>query len=73
MERIVRCVDAGLECDFEAHGQTDKEVLDLYIQHVQVVHGMDENPVELAERIMSASRVRTQEKSEAETKSRQAA
>ena len=73
MEIIVKCVDAGLDCAFEAHGQTDREVLDLCIQHVQLVHGLDENPVELAERIMSASRARNQEEAESDTKRRKVA
>ena len=73
MEKIVRCADAGLKCAFEAHGQTDRELLELYIQHVQLVHGMDENPVELAERIASASGARTQSQAEANTNRRRAA
>jgi predicted small metal-binding protein len=60
MEKIARCADSGLECDFEARGLTDEELLELCIQHVQATHGMDENPIELAERIVAASRVRMQ-------------
>jgi predicted small metal-binding protein len=55
MEKLARCRGAGLDCDFEARGQTNEEVLDLCIQHVRSVHGMDEKPVELAERILAAS------------------
>ena len=58
MEKIARCMDSGLECDFEARGPTDAELLELFLLHVQLAHGMDENPVELAERIIAASRKR---------------
>ena len=63
MEKIARCIDSGLECDFEALGAPEEDVLELCIRHVQVVHGMDENPVELAERIICASRERMQRES----------
>jgi predicted small metal-binding protein len=56
MERVVRCRDAGLDCDFEARGQSEEEILDMCAAHVRSVHGMDENPFELAEQIMAASR-----------------
>ena len=62
METFARCVDSGLQCDFEALGESEGAVLELFVGHVQVVHGMDENPVELAERIISASRERVQRK-----------
>jgi len=58
MEKIARCIDSGLECYFEALGESEEDVLELCIRHVQVVHGMDENPVALADRIISASRER---------------
>ena len=61
MMKIVRCTDSGLDCDFEARGQTDAEILELCLQHVQSVHGMDENPIELAERILAASRDKEQD------------
>jgi predicted small metal-binding protein len=55
MERVVRCRDAGLDCDFEVHGESEENILDMCAAHVRSVHGMDENPFELAEQIMAAS------------------
>jgi predicted small metal-binding protein len=56
VERVARCRDAGLDCDFEARGQSEKEILEMCAAHVRSVHGMDENPFELAERIVAACR-----------------
>ncbi len=61
MKRIARCRDVGLDCDFEAHGQSEVEILEMCADHVRSIHGMDENPFELAERIVAASRGREKE------------
>jgi predicted small metal-binding protein len=58
MEKVARCRDVGLECDFTASGQSEEEIIDTFAEHVRSVHGMDENPFELAERIVAASRDR---------------
>jgi predicted small metal-binding protein len=55
MKRVVRCRDAGIRCDFEACGQSEKEILGLCVVHVRSVH-TDANPLELAKRIIAASR-----------------
>ena len=42
MERIARCRDVGLDCDFEARGQSEEEILETCAEHVMSVHGMDQ-------------------------------
>lgn len=60
MQKVARCRDIGLDCDFEGRGQTDEEIVEICAQHMQAVHGMDENPVELAERMVAATREKQQ-------------
>ena len=48
--KLVRCRDHGFECDFEANGETEEEVLTKAAEHVHVVHGVEVTP-ELADQV----------------------
>jgi predicted small metal-binding protein len=48
--KLVRCRDHGFDCDFEAKGKTEEEVLNKAAEHVHVVHGVDVTP-ELADQV----------------------
>ena len=48
--KMVRCRDHGFECDFEAKGETEEEVLQKAAEHVQTLHGVQVTP-ELAEKV----------------------
>ena len=56
MAKIMRCRDVGVDCDFEARGETVNEVLNQCAQHAKVDHGMDEIPAELAQKVIAAIR-----------------
>jgi predicted small metal-binding protein len=54
MSKIVRCREVGVDCDFEARGETEQEVLQKCAEHAKSAHGMDEIPPELASKVRSS-------------------
>ncbi len=54
MEKVVKCRDVGVDCDFVARGQTEQEILDQCSEHARTAHGMSEIPAELAARVRAA-------------------
>jgi predicted small metal-binding protein len=56
MSKIVRCREVGVDCDFEARGETEQEVLQKCAEHAKSDHGMDEIPPELAAKVRSSIR-----------------
>ena len=56
MTKILRCRDVGVDCDFEATGETEDEIMQKAAQHAKEAHGMDEIPQEVAEACQKAIR-----------------
>ena len=56
MPKVVRCREVGVDCDFEARGETEQEVLQKCAEHAKTDHGMTEIPPELAVKVKSAMR-----------------
>ena len=56
MPKIVRCRDVGMDCDFEARGETEQDVLDQCAEHAKSAHGMDGIPPELAQKVHASIR-----------------
>jgi len=54
MSKVVRCRDAGVDCDFVARGETEQEVLQQCAKHGKEAHGMDVIPPELAAKVQAA-------------------
>ena len=44
MENLLRCRDLGLDCEFEACGETPQEVLETAVDHARAIHGLMEIP-----------------------------
>jgi predicted small metal-binding protein len=44
MEKLLRCSDFGIECDFEACGETAEEALRTAVDHARAIHGMKDIP-----------------------------
>ena len=42
--KLVRCRDHGFDCDFEAHAETEDEVLQLAAEHAVNVHHLEVTP-----------------------------
>jgi predicted small metal-binding protein len=56
MAKAISCRDVGVDCDFEATGDTAEEVMQKCAAHAKSAHGMDEIPAELAAKVESALR-----------------
>jgi predicted small metal-binding protein len=56
MAKVIRCRDVGVDCDFEARGETVDDVLKQCAQHAHDDHGMDEIPPELVEKVKAGIR-----------------
>jgi predicted small metal-binding protein len=54
--KIVSCRDVGVDCDFEARGASEEEVLKQCADHARTAHGMTELPAELADKVRSGIR-----------------
>lgn len=56
MPKIIRCREVGVDCDFEARGETEQEVLDKCAEHGRTAHGMQELSPELVAKVRAAIR-----------------
>lgn len=54
MSKVIRCREVGVDCDFEARGETEQEVLQKCAAHAREDHRMDPIPQELAEKVRGA-------------------
>lgn len=54
MAKIIRCRDVGVDCDFEARGETEQEIMKKAAEHAKSAHNMDEIPPELVAKVRSA-------------------
>ena len=56
MAKQLRCRDVGLNCDFEARGTTEEEVLQKAVLHARTAHHITDVPPELASKVRAAIR-----------------
>ncbi len=56
MAKQLRCRDVGMNCDFEARGKTEEEVLQKATAHARTAHQITEMPPELAAKVRAAIR-----------------
>jgi predicted small metal-binding protein len=56
MAKQLRCRDVGLDCNFEAHGATEEEVLQKGVVHARIVHELPDVPPQLATKVRAAIR-----------------
>ncbi len=56
MTKQLRCRDIGMNCDFEARGNTEEEVLRQASTHARTAHQITEMPPELAAKVKAAIR-----------------
>jgi len=41
---VLRCLDTGADCSYEARADSEKEVLDLAFKHGREVHNLERTP-----------------------------
>lgn len=56
MAKVITCRDVGMDCDFEARGETEQEVLRKCAEHARSAHGMERIPPEVAAKVKAAMR-----------------
>jgi predicted small metal-binding protein len=56
MAKELRCRDVGLDCDYQARGNSEDEVLRQAAEHARSVHRIQEMPPELAAKVKAAIR-----------------
>jgi predicted small metal-binding protein len=56
MAKTISCRDVGVDCDFQATGETVDDVMQQCAAHAKSAHGLDEIPPELAAVVQSAIR-----------------
>jgi predicted small metal-binding protein len=56
MSKVLKCREVGLDCDFEAHGESVDQIMAKTAEHARVVHGMDTIPDEVATKVKAAIR-----------------
>jgi len=49
--KVLRCRDAGADCNFEARAESTEEILHLAVEHGRRDHGMEEIPEGMAEKL----------------------
>jgi len=54
MAKVIRCRDVGVDCDFEARGDSEQDLLKQCAEHAKTAHGMDEIPADLAAKVRGA-------------------
>ena len=54
MSKVLQCRDLGMQCDFQARGETEQEVMQKAAEHAKSAHKIDEITPDLAARVKSA-------------------
>ena len=54
MTKVVRCRDIGVDCDFEARGKTDEEIIQQCDEHARSAHGMEKISADLMAKVKAA-------------------
>jgi predicted small metal-binding protein len=51
MPKVIRCRDAGADCDFVVRGETEEELFRNALEHGKAFHGMKEIPKDLQDKM----------------------
>jgi predicted small metal-binding protein len=54
MAKTLCCRDVGVDCDFQATGETVEDLLMQASEHAKTAHGFDGIPPELADKVQAA-------------------
>ncbi|MEQ9618062.1 MAG: DUF1059 domain-containing protein [Deltaproteobacteria bacterium] len=54
MAKVLRCREVGVDCDFEAKGESVEEIMAQAAKHAKEDHGMDEIPQEMIDKVREA-------------------
>lgn len=65
--KIINCRTVGVDCDFEARGETDEEVMQKCAEHARTAHNMTEIPPDLQAKVRAAIRDEGEERAQRAT------
>jgi predicted small metal-binding protein len=51
MTKIMKCADVGMDCDFEARGENEEQIMARAAEHARKDHGMDNIPPEVVQKV----------------------
>lgn len=54
MQKLFKCRDIGTNCNFQARGRSEEEVLQKVSEHAKKAHNMTEIPKELGDKVRTA-------------------
>lgn len=54
MAKVLRCREVGVDCDFEAKGESVEEIMAQAAKHAKEDHGMEDIPQELVDKVKEA-------------------
>lgn len=54
MPKTLTCRDVGVDCDFQATGETNEEILAKAAEHARSAHGFEDIPPELLDKVQAA-------------------
>jgi len=56
MTKVVNCRDVGFDCEGVIRAETEEEALKLVAEHAKEVHGMEDVPPEVVEKVRAVMR-----------------
>lgn len=56
MTKVVDCREVGFDCEGVIRAETEEEALKLVAEHAKEVHGIEEVPPEVVEKVLSVMR-----------------
>ena len=56
MTKVVDCREVGFDCEGVIRAETEEEALKLVAEHAKEVHGIQEVPPEVVEKVLSVMR-----------------
>ena len=54
MAKVLRCRDAGMDCDVEIQAQSEQAILDKAVEHAKTAHNVKEISPEVAQKVRAA-------------------
>ena len=56
MAKSIKCMDVGVDCDFEARAENEAELMKKVAEHARTAHGFKDIPPEIVAKVGSAIR-----------------
>ena len=56
MSKVLKCREVGMDCDFEARGENEREIMQQVTRHAEEKHGIKDVTPELAAKVKSVIR-----------------